>query len=94
VLAGGGIYVNTSPDLRTVMTTLVEQAAARFARQRVVALVLAGGADAWRRLAQYAAERVLVPTIRETIGLAAVADAQRRMESGHGRGKIVVDPSR
>jgi NADPH:quinone reductase-like Zn-dependent oxidoreductase len=94
VLAPGGIYVNTSPDFRVVMTTLAEQAAARFARQRVVALVLAGGAEAWRRLARYAAERVLVPTIRETIGLAAVADAQRRMESGHGRGKIVVVPSR
>jgi NADPH:quinone reductase-like Zn-dependent oxidoreductase len=34
------------------------------------------------------------PYIRETIGLAGVADAQRRMEGGHGRGKIVVDPSR
>jgi NADPH:quinone reductase-like Zn-dependent oxidoreductase len=94
VLASGGIYVNTSPDFRAVMTTLAEQAAARFARQRVVALVLAGGTDAWRRLARYVSDRVLVPYIRETIGLDAVADAQRRMEGGHGRGKIVVDPSR
>ena len=94
VLAGGGIYVNTSPDLRTVMTTLVEQAAARFARQRVVALVLAGGDGAWRRLARHVSDRVLVPYIRETIGLAGVADAQRRMDTGHGRGKIVVHPTR
>jgi NADPH:quinone reductase-like Zn-dependent oxidoreductase len=94
VLASGGIYVNTSPDFRAVMTTLAEQAAARFARQRVVALVLAGGTDAWRRLARHASERVLVPYIRETIGLAGVAEAQKRMEGGHGRGKIVVDPSR
>jgi len=94
VLAGGGIYVNTSPDFRAVMTTLAEQAAARFARQRVVALVLAGGTDAWRRLARYVSDRVLVPYIRETIGLDAVADAQRHMEGGHGRGKVVVDPLR
>jgi NADPH:quinone reductase-like Zn-dependent oxidoreductase len=94
VLASGGIYVNTSPDLRAVMTTLAEQAAARFARQRVVALVLAGGAEAWRRLARHVSDRVLVPYIRETIGLAGVADAQRRMEAGHGRGKIVVVPTR
>ena len=94
VLAGGGIYVNTSPDFRAVVTTLTEQAAARFARQRVVALVLAGGGEAWRRLARYVSDRALTPYIRERIGLADVADAQRRMEGGHGRGKIVVDPAR
>jgi len=94
VIVDGGIYVNTSPDFRAVMTTLAEQAAARFARQRVVALVLASGAPAWRRLARYVSDRVLVPYIRETIGLDGVADAQRRMEGGHGRGKVVVDPVR
>ena len=94
VLAPGGTYVNTSPDLRAIVTTLAESVAARFARQRVVALALKGGAEAWRRLARLADERALVPHVRETIGLAEVAEAQRRMETGHGRGKVVVDPSR
>jgi len=94
VLADRGIYVNTSPDFRAVVTTIAEQAAARFARQRVVALALAARADAWRRLARYVEQGALRPHIRETIGLAMVADAQARMERGHGRGKVVVDPSR
>jgi NADPH:quinone reductase-like Zn-dependent oxidoreductase len=93
-LGPGGIYVNTSPDARAVMTTLADQVAARFARQRVVALVLDSGAPAWRRLAQLCDERAFTPHVRETISLAGVADAQRRMETGHGRGKVVVDPSR
>ena len=94
VLAAGGAYVNTSPDLRAVVTTVAESIAARFAHQRVYALALKGGAEAWRRLARFAAEGALVPHIRETIGLDGVAHAQRRMETGHGRGKVVVDPSR
>lgn len=94
VLAPRGIYVNTSPDARAVVTTLADRVAARFARQRVVGLVLDSGAEAWRRLARLVDERAFAPHIREVIGLAAVADAQRRMEAGHGRGKVVIDPSR
>jgi NADPH:quinone reductase-like Zn-dependent oxidoreductase len=57
VLAPEGVYVNTSPDAASVVTTLAEKVAARLAgRQRVVAFV--------------------------------------QMETGHGRGKIVVLPSR
>jgi NADPH:quinone reductase-like Zn-dependent oxidoreductase len=93
-LAPGGTYVNTSPDFRAVVTTVAESLAARLAGQRVFALALKGGAEAWRRLARLADERALVPHVRETIGLGDVADAQRRLERGHGRGKIVVDPSR
>ena len=94
VLAPGGLYINTSPDFRAIVTTFAESLAARLAHQRVIALALKGGADAWRRLARYAGERALVPHIRETIGLADVARAQAEMENGHGRGKVVVDPAR
>jgi NADPH:quinone reductase-like Zn-dependent oxidoreductase len=94
VLAPRGIYVNTSPDARAVVTALADRVAARFARQRVVGLVLASGAEAWRRLARLVEERAFAPHVRATIGLAEVAEAQRRMEAGHGRGKVVVDPSR
>ena len=47
----------------------------------------------WERLAALAREGVLRPHIERTIALEDVADAQRAMETGHGRGKIVVRPS-
>lgn len=95
VLAPEGTYVNTSPDAASVVTTLGEKVASRFAgRQRVVAFVLKPGTETWRRLAKLADARALEPHIRATVGLAGVADAQRQMETGHGRGKIVVVPSR
>jgi NADPH:quinone reductase-like Zn-dependent oxidoreductase len=46
----------------------------------------------WARLAKLAAEGVLVPHVERTVGLEGVADAQRAMETGHGRGKTIVDP--
>ena len=94
VLAPRGVYVNTSPDARAVVTTLADRVAAGLVRQRVVGLVLHGGAEAWRRLARLVDERAMAPHIRATVGLADVAEAQRRMDTGHGRGKVVVDPSR
>ncbi|CAG0992852.1 alcohol dehydrogenase [Burkholderiales bacterium] len=95
VLAPGGVYINTSPDAASVLATIAEAAAARLTgRQRVVGLVLKGGAEAWRRLARLAESGALRPHIRATIGLGDVAEAGRQMETGHGRGKVVVDPSR
>jgi len=94
-LAPDGVYLNTCGDAHAVATTVRDALATGFGgRQRVVALSLKGGASAWRRLAQLAAERALVPHIRATIGLAEVADAHRELDAGHGRGKVVVDPSR
>jgi NADPH:quinone reductase-like Zn-dependent oxidoreductase len=95
VLDPAGVYLNTSGDARAVVATLGETLGARLAgRQRVVGLVLKGGAEAWRRLAKLAASKALIPHLRATIGLADVAEAQREMEAGHGRGKVVVDPTR
>lgn len=94
-LAADGVYVNTGPDAASVVATLAERLAARLAgRQRVVALVLKTGADAWRRLAKLAEAGALAPHVRATIGLAEVVEAERQMETGHGRGKVVVVPSR
>jgi NADPH:quinone reductase-like Zn-dependent oxidoreductase len=44
----------------------------------------------WQRLAKLAHDGVLKPAIERTIALEEVADAQRTMESGYDRGKIVV----
>ena len=45
----------------------------------------------WERLLELHCAGVLRPHIERTVTLAGVADAQRAMETGHGRGKIVVD---
>ncbi len=94
-LVPDGVWVNTSPDAASVARTLAEKLAARLAgRQRVVAFVLKPGAAAWRRLAKLAEAGALAPHVRATIGLAEVVDAEREMETGHGRGKVVVVPAR
>ena len=50
----------------------------------------AAGAARWRRLAALAREGVLRAHVERTIALEEVGEAQRAMETGHGRGKIVV----
>jgi NADPH:quinone reductase-like Zn-dependent oxidoreductase len=59
---------------------------------RAQGVVLRAAGSAWERLARLAAEGILRPHVAPTIGLAGVAAAQAAMETGHGRGKIVVDP--
>ncbi len=61
-------------------------------RQRAIPLALRSGPAIWNRLAQLARDGVLRPHVERTIALEDVADAQRAMETGHGRGKIVVRP--
>ena len=43
-----------------------------------------------RRLAQLAADEVIIPHIQEIMGLTGVAAAQRRMEAGRVHGKLCV----
>jgi len=91
VLAADGVYLNTNGSTAAAAGTAIATVVARLtSRQRAVGLVLRGGAARWARLAQLAAERILVPHIARTVGIDEVADAQRAMEKGHGRGKIVV----
>ena len=61
-------------------------------RQRVVVLMLKAGAAMWTRLGQLAADGVVRPHIERRITLDETADAQRAMETGHGRGKVVLLP--
>lgn len=94
VLAPDGIYLNTSGSMGAALRTMAAGLFARVAtNQRAVALVLDPGAAMWQRLARHAAAGVLRPHIARRIGLAEVAAAQTAMESGHGRGKIVVIPA-
>jgi len=95
VLTAAGCYLNTGGDAAAAVGTTVNAFLARFSsRQRAVPIMLASGAARWERLAALTREGVLHAHIERAIALEDVADAQRAMETGHGRGKIVVRPSR
>jgi NADPH:quinone reductase-like Zn-dependent oxidoreductase len=95
VLTAAGCYINTGGDATAAVGTAVNAFLARFSsRQRAVPLMLASGSASWERLAALTREGVLHAHIERAITLEDVADAQRAMATGHGRGKIVVRPSR
>lgn len=86
-LAPEGIYINTMSLPRVYWAALV---ARLTSRQRCVPFLLKTDAALLERLARLAAERVIVPHIHETVDLAAVASAQRRMQEGKVHGKVCV----
>ena len=91
VLTEAGCYLNTSGSVAAAAGTAVSAIVARLtSRQRAVPFALKAVPSTWQRLAKLAHDGVLKPHIERTIALEGVADAQRTMESGHGRGKIVV----
>ena len=93
VLTEAGCYINTGGDAGAVVGTAVSAMFARFtSRQRAIPLALRSGPAIWNRLAQLARDGVLRAHVERTIALEEVADAQRAMRTGHGRGKIVVRP--
>jgi NADPH:quinone reductase-like Zn-dependent oxidoreductase len=93
VLTETGCYVNTAGNAFAAMGTAVGALAARFiSQQRAVPFMLKAGPPMWKRLATLASDGTLKPRIERTIALEDVAEAQRTMETGHGRGKIVVRP--
>ena len=93
VLADSGCYINTLGDAAAIAGTVLSAVVARFtSRQRAIPFALRNGPAIWRRLARLAADGVLHAHVERTIALEDVADAQRAMETGHGRGKIVVRP--
>ena len=91
VLTEAGCYLNTGGDAAAVASTALSAFVARVSsRQRAIPIALASGSARWERLAALAQEGVLHAHIERTIALEDVADAQRAMETGHGRGKIIV----
>jgi len=87
LLARSGIYINTMPRAALYWWAL---AALASSRQRCVPFMLKTTTALLRRLAQLAAEGVIVPHIHEIIELKDVAQAQRRMKKGKVHGKICV----
>ena len=91
VLTPFGCYLNTLGTMTAAATTVVSAVIARLtSRQRAIPIALRNGAPMWQRLLQLTDSNVLRPRIERTIGLDEVAAALRGMETGHGRGKIVV----
>jgi NADPH:quinone reductase-like Zn-dependent oxidoreductase len=91
VLADAGCYVSTGGDAAAVASTIAAAVFTRLmSRQRAIPFTLNGSAQLWTRLAELAQRRVLRAHIERSIALDEVADAMRGMETGHGRGKIVV----
>lgn len=91
ILAPSGCYLNTGGDAASVVATLRSGLMARLtSRQRAVLMVVKSGQPLWRRLLACVRAGALVPQVTRIIGLEDVAEAQRAMATGHGRGKIVV----
>ena len=91
VLSDTGCYINTGGNAAAVVSTVMSAVYARLAsRQRAIPFTLKNGPMMWQRLATLAHDGVLRAHVERTIALEDVADAQRAMETGHGRGKIVV----
>jgi NADPH:quinone reductase-like Zn-dependent oxidoreductase len=86
-LAASGVYINTMPRPSLYWAAFV---ARLTSRQRCVPFLLKTDAALLLRLAQFAAERVIVPHIHEIVDLAQVAPAQRRMQEGKVHGKVCV----
>jgi NADPH:quinone reductase-like Zn-dependent oxidoreductase len=91
VLTENGCYLNTGGDVTAVAGTMLGALVARVtSRHHAIPVALKSGAALWQRIAAQAQQGVLHAHIERTIALEDVADAQRAMETGHGRGKIVV----
>ena len=93
LLAPGGLYLGMGGSTSTAIGTVV----AGFFTQlrtgmRAQTFLLKTGGTSCRRLAELLAKGVLKPQVTHRVSLEQVADAQRRMETGHGRGKTVVLP--
>jgi D-arabinose 1-dehydrogenase-like Zn-dependent alcohol dehydrogenase len=77
--------------MASVMKTAASAVFARAtSRRRAIAFALRNGPAIWRRLLDLARKGALREHIARTVALEEVADALRAMDTGHGRGKIVV----
>lgn len=90
IVRPGGTYV----EIETLLSAASEQdiAHAALAGVRVVSNMIAIDRlpDQLRRLAELVAEGAVIPPLSETWPLRDAADAHRRIEAGHQRGKIAL----
>jgi NADPH:quinone reductase-like Zn-dependent oxidoreductase len=91
VITEAGCYVNTGGNAAAAVATVMGAVFARLtSHQRAIAIVLKAGADLFERIAVLAQQGTLHAHVERTIGVEEVANAMAAMETGHGRGKIIV----
>ena len=86
-LQATGIYINTMPRPELFWGAVVARLSSR---QRCVPFLLKTSGALLRRLAQLAADGIVVPHIDEIVDMTQVAAAQRRMQEGRVHGKVCV----
>jgi len=93
LLVPGGLYLGTAGSTAAAIATGLGAFVSSIAGGiRVRNLMLRASDASLQRLAELAAAGVLQPQIERSVGLDGVAEAQRVMQRGHGRGKFVVLP--
>ena len=91
VLTETGCYLSTGGDTAAAVGTVVGGLFARLtSHQRATTIILKASAELFGRLAALAQQGTLHAHVERTIGMEEVAGAMAAMETGHGRGKIVV----
>lgn len=93
LLDRGGVFISTAGSTASALATVVAGLAAPFSGKRARALVLRDGGESCRRLADWLARDLLRPHVAHRVPLEGVAQAQERMETGHGAGKTIVLPN-
>ena len=91
VLTESGCYISTSGDAASSISTATGALLAWLtSRQRAIALRLKNAPPIWQQLLDLARVGTLRAHVERVVSMEEVADAFRAMETGHGRGKIVV----
>jgi NADPH:quinone reductase-like Zn-dependent oxidoreductase len=91
VLTEAGCYLSTGGNAVAAVGTVMGAVFARLtSHQRAIVIVLKVSATLFERMAALAQQGALHAHVERTIGLEEVANAMAAMETGHGRGKIVV----
>ncbi len=91
LLTDAGVYVNTGGTAKGLVTTIAASVLTAVAsKQRAIAFVLRNRPALWARLLDLLQAGALRPHVERVVALDEVAAAQQAMETGHGRGKVVV----
>lgn len=87
LLDNEGVYVTTGFSPRLALRATI---ARLWSRQRFAFIVSSADGTLMRRLSDFVVAGDLMPVIDSTFPLDRIADAHRRVESGHSHGKVVV----
>jgi NADPH:quinone reductase-like Zn-dependent oxidoreductase len=91
VLSETGCYLSTGGDAAAAVGTAMGAVFARLtSHQRAIVIRVKANAALLERIAALARQGALHAHVERTIGMEEVANAMAAMETGHGRGKVVV----